>query len=136
MKKLILLWESWAPQLRSVLRIFAGIMFFQVGTMKLFGYPISMPNGHTADFLSEIWFAGFLEVVGGALVVIGLFTRPAAFLLAGEMAIAYFQAHAPKSIWTVVNGGASAVLFCFVFLYFSAAGGGNWSIDEWLKKRK
>jgi putative oxidoreductase len=128
-------WKTYAPQLRSILRIVAAIVFIQIGTMKLFGYPMSMPGGKTAEFFSEIWIAGFLETFGGVLILIGLFTRPVAFILAGEMAVAYFQAHAPKSIWTVVNGGASAVLFCFIFLYFSAAGAGPWSVDAKRKAR-
>jgi putative oxidoreductase len=127
-------WKSYAPQLRSILRIVAAFMFIQVGAMKLFGFPMSMPGGKTAEFFTEIWFAGFLEVFGGAFILIGLFTRPVAFLLAGEMAVAYFQAHAPKSFWTLINGGAPAVLYCFIFLYFSAAGAGPWSIDAWRKK--
>jgi putative oxidoreductase len=136
MNNLFAKWQSWAPHLRSLLRIMAAIMFIQVGTMKLFGFPIGMPGGKVAVFPTEIWFAGFLEVVGGFFILIGLCTRPVAFVLAGEMAIAYFQAHAPKSIWTVENGGASAVLYCFIFLYFSAAGAGEWSLDEYFKKRK
>jgi putative oxidoreductase len=135
MTNIIQKWESWTPQLRSILRMVAAILFIQVGTMKLFGFPMSMPGG-SAQFPSEIWWAGFLEVFGGAFLLIGFLTRPVAFLLAGEMAIAYFQAHASKSIWTVVNGGASAVIFCFVFLYFSAAGGGHWSVDAILNKKR
>ena len=95
---------------------------------------MSMPGGKTAELFSEIWFAGFLELVGGAFLLVGLCTRPVAFILAGQMAVAYFQVHAPKSIWTVVNGGASAVLFCFIFLYLSAAGAGPWSVDAMRKK--
>src|SRR5947208_15512518 len=117
MNTVISRWQSFSPQLRSILRIVAAIMFIQVGTMKLFGFPMGMPGGNVAEFPSEIWFAGMLEVVGGAFIMIGLCTRPIAFVLAGEMAVAYFQAHAPKSIWTVINGGAPAVLFCFIFLY-------------------
>src|SRR5437588_12315031 len=120
MNTLISKWQSFSPELRSILRIVAAILFIQSGTMKLFGFPMSVPGGKVAEFPSEIWFAGFLEVFGGAFILIGLCTRPIAFVLAGEMAIAYFQAHAPASVWTVVNGGASAVLFCFIFLYISA----------------
>src|SRR2546421_2753582 len=108
MNSIISKWQSFSPELRSILRIVAAIIFIQVGTMKLFGFPMSMPGGKTAEFYSQIWLAGFLEVFGGALILIGLFTRPVAFILAGEMAVAYFQAHAPASVWTVVNGGASA----------------------------
>jgi len=124
----------YAPQLRSILRIVTAFMFIQVGAMKLFGFPMSMPGGKTAEFFTEIWLAGFLELFGGAFILIGLFTRPVAFILAGEMAVAYFQAHAPKSFWRLINGGAPAVLYCFIFLYFSAAGAGPWSIDAWRKK--
>ena len=127
-------WQSLAPQFRSLLRIIAAIMFIQGGTMILFGFPMSMPAGKPLELFSEIWFAGFLEVFGGAFILIGLCTRPVAFILSGMMAVAYFQAHAPKSIWTVENGGALAVLYCFVFLYFSAAGAGPWSVDALRKK--
>ena len=131
---LIFKWQSMAPELRSVLRIVAAIMFIQVGTMKLFGIPLRMPAGNTVVFPSEIWFGGILEVFGGAFILIGLCTRPIAFVLSGMMAVAYFQFHASRSIWTVENGGALAVLYCFVFLYFSAAGAGPWSVDEMRKK--
>jgi putative oxidoreductase len=136
MSNIIQKWQSWAPYLRSLLRIVTAIMFMQVGTMKLFGFPMSMPGGITAPLFSEIWFAGFLEVVGGVFILVGFCTRPVAFVLSGEMAVAYFQAHAAKSFWTVINGGASAVLFCFVFLYFSSAGAGHWSIDAMLYRRR
>jgi putative oxidoreductase len=87
--------------------------------------------GGTAAFPSEIWVGGALEVLGGALLAVGLFTRPVAFLLSGEMAVAYFQFHAPNGFWPVLNGGMAAVLYCFVWLYFSAAGAGPWSLDAW-----
>jgi len=129
-RNLITKWPTWAPQLLSVLRIVAAFMFIQPGTMKLFAFPIGMPpDGSTAQLMSQIGLAGILETFGGALLLLGLFTRPVAFLLAGEMAVAYFQAHAPQSFWTVVNGGGEAVLYCFVWLYFSAAGAGPWSLD-------
>lgn len=127
-------WQSYAPQLLSVLRIIAAIIFIQPGTMKLFGYPIEMPPGNSADLFSEIWFAGVLEVFGGALLLFGLCTRPVAFILSGEMAVAYFQGHAPHGFWTIVNGGGDAVLFCFLWLYISAAGPGPWSIDAMRRK--
>jgi putative oxidoreductase len=127
---LIRKWAAWSPQLRSVLRIVSAFMFIQAGTMKLFAFPVGMPRGGgTAGLLSEIGLAGILEAFGGGLLLFGLFTRPVAFLLAGEMAVAYFQAHAPQSFWTVVNGGGQAVLYCFLWLYFSAAGAGPWSLD-------
>ena len=123
-------WRSWAPYLLSVLRIVAALMFIQFGTMKLFAFPVGMPpNGATAKLMSQTGIAGILEVFGGGLILLGLFTRPVAFVLAGEMAIAYFQFHFPQSFWTVVNMGTPAVLYCFLMLYFSAAGAGPWSLD-------
>jgi putative oxidoreductase len=123
-------WSTWAPQLRSMLRIVAAFMFIQTGTMKIFAFPAGIPpNGGTAPLMSQVWIGGVLEVVGGGLVLVGLITRPVAFLLAGEMAVAYFQFHAPKAFWPVMNGGIPAVLYCFVWLYFSAAGAGPWSLD-------
>jgi len=122
-------WKHYSPQLLSILRIVAAFMFIQNGTMKLFAFPVGMPPaGGTATPLTEIWFAGVLELVGGALILLGILTRPVAFLLAGEMAVAYFQAHAPASFWTVVNGGTPAVLYCFFFLYLSAEGPGPWTV--------
>ena len=123
-------WKSWAPYLKSLLRIVAALMFITFGTMKLFAFPVGMPpdNG-TAKVLSLAWFAGVLEVFGGGLMLLGLFTRPVAFILAGEMAVAYFYGHFPQGFWTVVNMGTPAVLYCFIWLYFSAAGAGPWSLD-------
>lgn len=123
-------WPTWAPQMRSILRIVAALIFIQTGTMKLFAFPVGMPpNGATAPFMSQVGLGGILEVFGGALLLIGLFTRPVAFLLAGEMAVAYFQFHFPQSFWPVINQGSPAALYCFVWLYFSAAGPGPWSLD-------
>jgi putative oxidoreductase len=107
----------------------AGFMFTLAGTTKLFAFPAGMPKGGTAKLMSEIGVAGVLEVAGGLLMLFGLFTRPVAFLLAGEMAVAYFQFHFPKSFWPTINGGVSAALYCFLWLYFSAAGPGPWSLD-------
>jgi putative oxidoreductase len=113
-----------------VLRIVAAFTFLQHGAMKLFAFPIGIPpHGGTVPLLTQAGLGGILELVGGGLLLLGLFTRPVAFLLAGEMAVAYFQFHAPKSLWTTVNGGDPAVLFCFLWLYFSAAGPGPWSLD-------
>jgi putative oxidoreductase len=123
-------WSSWGPQLQSVLRIVAASIFMLSGTMKLFAFPAGMPpDGATAPLLSQIGIGGILEVFGGALVLVGLFTRPVAFLLCGEMAVAYFQFHFPQGFWPVMNGGIPAALYCFVWLYFSAAGAGPWSVD-------
>jgi putative oxidoreductase len=123
-------WISWAPRLRSLLRIVAAFMFILAGTMKLFAFPVGMPpdNG-TAQPMTQVWIGGVLEAFGGLLMLLGLFTRPVAFLLAGEMAVAYFQFHAPQSFYPIVNHGEAAVLYCFIWLYLSAAGPGPWSID-------
>ena len=112
-----------------------AFMFILAGTSKLFAFPAALlPNGATAVFPTQIWFAGALEVVGGSLLFLGLFTRPVAFLLSGEMAVAYFQFHFPRSFWPSVNNGVSAVLYCFIWLYISAAGGGPWSLDAWRRR--
>lgn len=123
-------WRSLAPSLRSVLRIVTAFLFMQVGTAKLFAFPGAiMPGGGTAPPGSLPGVAGILETFGGLLLLLGLFTRPVAFLLSGEMAVAYFYAHAPHGFWPVLNQGAPAALYAFLFLYLSAAGGGPWSID-------
>ena len=127
---LIAKWPALAPQLLSLLRIVAAFMFILTGTMKLFAFPIGMPpDNSTATLMSQVGIGGILETFGGALLFLGLFTRPVAFILAGEMAVAYFQFHAPQSFWPIVNNGVSAALYCFVWLYFSAAGAGPWSLD-------
>jgi putative oxidoreductase len=123
-------WANWSPELRSVLRIIAAFIFMQFGTAKLFAFPAALlPGGGTVPVASQLGLAAILEIFGGGLVLIGLFTRPIAFLLAGEMAVAYFQAHFPKGFWPVANGGVPTVLYCFVWLYISAAGAGPWSLD-------
>ncbi len=130
-------WSSWAVRLQSVLRIVAAFIFVQSGTVKLFAFPIGIPpNGTRAAFLSEFWFAGVLETFGGALLLVGLFTRPVAFLVAGEMAVAYFQFSQPISFWTVANNGVAAALYAFLWLYFSAAGPGPWSLDAIRAKKR
>ena len=116
---------SWAPRMLSVLRIMTGLLFLEHGTQKLLGFP---PSDHAAPaLLSLIGVQGVLELIGGFLILIGLFTRPVAFILAGDMAVAYFMAHAPKSFFPTLNGGQLAILFCFVFLYLVFAGAGPWS---------
>lgn len=128
-------WSSWAPYLHSVLRIVAALLFMEAGSMKLFGFPAGMPpDGSTAEILTQVGIGGLLEFFGGALMLIGLFTRPVAFILSGEMAVAYFQFHFPQSPWPTINGGVAAALYCFVWLYFSAAGAGPWSVDATRKK--
>jgi len=123
-------WTAMAPQLLSMLRIVAALIFITVGTMKVIAFPMGMPpNGATAPVMSQMWIGGVLEVVGGALILIGLFTRPVAFILAGEMAVAYFQFHFPQSFWPTISNGTPAALYCFIWLYISAAGAGPWSVD-------
>jgi putative oxidoreductase len=127
-------WRSWSPHLLSVLRIVAAFLFIQFGSAKLLLFPGPiMPGGGTVPFGSLVWFAAVIELVGGSLLILGLFTRPAAFVVAGEMAVAYFHSHAPSGFWPVLNGGHSAVLFCFVWLYISSAGPGPWSLDASLR---
>jgi len=120
----------WSPRLLSILRIVAALIFMAHGTQKILGFP----EGASPAMFSLSWIAGVLELFGGALLVLGLFVRPVAFVLSGLMACAYWIAHAPKSFFPVLNGGDAAILYCFVFLYFVAAGGGVWSLDNLLRK--
>jgi putative oxidoreductase len=123
-------WRSWEPYLLSILRITSAFLFIQYGSTKLLAWPAAvMPGGGTAPLTSLAGVAGALELVGGALLLLGLFTRPVAFLLSGEMAFAYFIGHAPQGFWPVLNQGAPAILFCFAWLYISSAGPGPWSLD-------
>ena len=120
--------KAWAPYLNSVLRIVVGLLFLEHGTGKLLGFPIltgldQMPHG-------LLLFTGAMELIGGALILIGFLTRPVAFVLSGFMAVAYFLAHFPHSFFPALNFGEPAVLFCFVFLYFAASGPGPWAIDK------
>ena len=121
-------WTRFAPQMLSILRIMAALLFMEHGLMKLFHFPAPQP-GVTDPLPTMLMIAAWIEVVGGALLAIGLFTRPVAFICAGEMAIAYFIGHATRGFWPALNMGDAAILFCFVFLYLSAAGGGAWSVD-------
>lgn len=120
--------NAWRPRVLSLLRIVTGFLYIQHGTQKMFGFP--GPEHGFFNLLSLMGLAGSLEVIGGALILIGLFTRPVAFLLSGEMAFAYFIAHAPRSFWPMLNGGELAVMWCFLYLYLACAGGGSWSIDN------
>lgn len=122
-------WASWGPQMQAILRIVAAFIFMLSGTIKLFSFPMPMSGGGTVELLTQIGIGALLELFGGALLLIGLFTRPVAFFLAGEMAVAYFQFHFPNGFWPNMNGGVPAVLYCFLWLYFSAAGAGPWSVD-------
>lgn len=122
-------WLSrWQPQLLALLRIVAALLFMEHGLAKLLHFPVPQPG--VPDPLPTILVAAaVIEIVGGILVTLGLFTRVAAFLMSGEIAIGYFMAHAPKSFWPIVNQGEAAILYCFIFLYIAAAGPGAWSID-------
>jgi putative oxidoreductase len=121
---------AWTPRALALLRIVAAFLFMQHGTAKLFGFPA--PAGkETVELVSLLGLAGVLEIVGGALLLVGVFARPVAFVLAGEMAVAYFLAHAPRGhfLSPSLNQGEPAVLFCFIFLLIAAAGPGAWSVD-------
>ena len=122
-------YSKWSPILLSILRIVAALLYMQHGSMKLFGIPPSQQGG-TVPVFSLFWVAGVLELFGGLLVLLGLFTRPVAFILSGQMAAAYFMQHAPRGYWPILNGGELAVLYCFLFLYLSAAGPGPLSLDS------
>lgn len=123
-----------AARVLSLLRIVAGLAFMAHGLMKIFDFPV--PQAGAPDPLpTMLLVAGWLEVVGGGLLVLGLFTRPVAFLMSGMMAVAYFVAHAPKSFYPALNGGEPALLFCFIFLYLACAGGGVWSADTILRRK-
>jgi putative oxidoreductase len=120
---------TWSPRMLSVLRIITALLYLQHGLAKLFGFP------HVAMFdnlqpFSLIWFAGVIEIVGSLFLLVGLFTRAAAFIMSGEMAVAYFMVNAPRGFFPILNGGELGVLYCFVFLYMAIAGGGAWSVDQ------
>lgn len=128
--------SPWSDRMLAIFRIVAGLMLISAGTTKLFGVPASpMPDAPTVALLSQMGVGSVLEIVGGALIVLGLLTRPVAFVLAGEMAVAYFQFHFPQSFWPTANGGLPAVLYCFFFLYLAFAGAGAWSLDGVLARR-
>jgi len=120
--------EKYQPQLHALLRIVTGLLFLEHGTAKLFGFPV-FPDGMPHPLPTMILASAVIELVCGLLVALGLFTRLAAFIAAGEMAVAYFMAHFPKSFWPIVNMGEAAILYCFIFLFLAAAGAGAWSID-------
>ena len=127
--------ERYRPYVLSILRIMVGLLFLEHGLSKVIGFP---PHGHMPVFPETEWFAGRIEVIGGSLIALGLFTRLAAFIVSGEMAFAYFISHAPRSFFPLINGGEAAILFCFVFLYLVFAGGGPLSFDAllWGRKRR
>ncbi len=125
----------WAPRVQSVLRIVAAFLFIAHGTQKLFGLPGS-GQPMVTDLITLFGTAGMLEMIGGTLLLLGLFTRPVAFLLSGEMAVAYFKQHATGGFWPILNHGELPVLYCFIWLYLSTAGGGPWSVDALLRARR
>jgi putative oxidoreductase len=118
--------SAWAPQWLSIVRIMSALLFLEHGTQKLFNFP---PDPEPTQLPALLLVQGLIEVIGGILLAIGLFTRPVAFILSGDMAVAYFMAHAPQNFYPVLNGGDAAILYCFIFLYFFFAGGGAWSLD-------
>jgi len=121
-------WLSrWQPQVLALLRIVAALLFIEHATVKFFGFPMAFPM--PGPLPPMLLAAGAIELIAGSLILIGLFTRLAAFIASGEMAVAYWLAHGSKSIWPIVNQGEAAILFCFVFLYLAAAGPGAWSVD-------
>ena len=119
-----------------LLRIVAGFLFFQAGAAILFGSFGGVPGGQKPPLMSQIGIGGVLEFVGGIAIMLGLFTRPVAFILSGEMAVAYWQFHAPHGLWPAQNQGVPAVLFCFLFLYMAAQGGGAWSLDALICRKR
>jgi putative oxidoreductase len=127
-------WAVWEPRILSVLRFVAGLTFLDHGTAKLFGVPPVAAFAHL-HLASLLGVQGVIELVGGALICVGLFTRPVAFILSGDMAVAYFMVHLPKSFFPAVSGGDAAILFSFIFFYLFVAGGGAWSLDRLLAPR-
>ena len=134
MGNLNVFYAKWAPRLLSVMRIVVGLLFMLHGTQKLFNYPPGPPGMFPAPLASLAGVAGILELVGGLLILLGLFTRPVAFILSGQMAVAYFSGHASNAFWPLSNGGELAVLYCFIFLYLAVAGGGQWSVDHLMRR--
>ena len=119
-----------------LLRVVAGLLFLQAGGMKLFGWFGGMPGGRTVTLMSQIGIGGVLEFFGGLAVLLGLLTQPVAFILSGEMAVAYWQFHAPHGAWPIQNHGEPAVQLCFIFLHIAAQGGGDWSLDALLRRKR
>jgi putative oxidoreductase len=124
---------AWAPRALSVLRIVTGLMIIEHGMAKYVGFPV-VPALAKVQLLSLPGIGGVIELVGGALLILGLFTQPVAFILSGEMAVAYFVAHAPRNFYPLLNGGSLAIVYCFVCLYLSTAGAGPWSVDATMKR--
>ena len=127
--------DRFSGPLLSILRIVTGLLFVEHGSAKLLHFPPTAMFAQSPPAFGVLWFAGVLELVGGALIALGAFTSPVAFVLSGEMAVAYWTVHAPQSPFPLLSQGEGAVLFCFVFLYFAAIGGGPWSLDAALRRK-
>ena len=125
--------DRYAPYVLSIVRIVAALLFLEHGTSRLFGWPSPLPS---PALFSMYWFAGAIELAAGALLTVGLFTRCVAFIASGEMAFAYFISHAPNSFFPILNRGDASILYCFLFLYLAFAGGGPWSLDALLRRRR
>lgn len=126
----------WPARALAVTRIVMGLLFMAAGTTKFFGIPAPPQPMPPIPLMSQIGIGGLLELVGGLLIMLGLFTRPTAFILCGEMAVAYFQFHQPQAFFPTTNGGGPAVMFCFFFLYLMFAGAGSWSLDGIIARRR
>lgn len=127
--------DAWAPRTLSLLRIIAALLFMEHGLMKLLHFPAPQP-GAPDPLPTMLLAAAWIEVIGGGLLTLGLFTRAAAFICSGQMAVAYFTAHSPQGFWPALNGGEPAILYCFVFFYLIFAGGGAWSLDAMRGRRR
>ncbi len=128
--------SPWTGRVLSIVRIVTGVVFVSFGTMKVFGWPPLPPGSPPIPLLSQVGIGSLMEIVGGTLIVLGLFTRPTAFILSGEMAVAYWQFHAPQSIFPSTNMGTPAIMYCFFFLYLVFAGAGPWSLDALIARRR
>jgi putative oxidoreductase len=128
--------SPWTGRMLAILRIAVGLTFVSTGTMILFNYPKSPVPIPAFDLLSQTSIGGILQTFGGLAIAFGFLTRPVAFVLAGEMAVAYFQFHFPNGFFPGLNGGQPAVLYCFIFLYLVFAGAGPWSVDAWIARRR
>jgi putative oxidoreductase len=127
--------SRYAPVFLSVLRIVAAVIFFEHGTVKLFGWPAPGPASGAPAMFTLYWFAAWIEIIGSILLFLGVCARPVAFIMSGEMAVAYFLSHNPKNLYPIVNGGDAAILYCFVFLYIFFAGPGPIALSEMWKKK-
>jgi len=128
--------SPWTGRMLSILRIVAGLVFLSVGTMKLLGFPPPPPGMPPFGLMSVLGVSAILDTFGGLLILLGLLTRPVAFVLAGEMAVAYFSGHFPHSFWPTTNMGIPAILYCFIYLYLVFAGAGPWSVDAMIARSK